>query len=261
MSAGRKKSIIGANGVPSIEIPQSNNTLLNKSASQSTSLYQQCSQLRARLMSIRNFAPFLDLVIPQEEPRKSTDMVHDLWDHLQLGIPLVFLFNLLPPPAVPIQNIDTDPNGIDLDLMGRKDPAARKSKQRPIAQVVMAITRLQKEGHWKPDLNFTVTDLLEDSTNGFVKVSLCCSFMYLCLIETQVVQTLTFLVDSLPPDVFIEPNPTAYSPPSNTSQSSFHTSTFPDADVPEEVERKNIIREMLETERKYVQDLEVMQVS
>jgi len=36
--------------------------------------------------------------------------------------------------------------------------------------------------------------------------------------------------------------------------------TSADATVPQETERKNIIRELLETERKYVQDLEVMQV-
>lgn len=160
------------NGIPSIDIPQQNNTLLNKAASQSTSLYQQCSQLRARLMSIRDFPAFLELPIPQDDIRKSTDMVHDLWNRLQLGVPLVFLFNLLPPPAIPIENINTDPNSIDLSLMMSKDHTVRKSKQRPIAQVIMAIARLQKEGNWTPDLNFTVSDLLESDTNGFVKVAL-----------------------------------------------------------------------------------------
>ncbi|KAF8514244.1 hypothetical protein BU17DRAFT_52783 [Hysterangium stoloniferum] len=241
-ATGRKKSIVGVNGISTIDVPQQNNTLLNKSASQSTSLYQQCSQLRARLMSIRDFQPFLDLVLPQDDLRKSTDMVHDLWEHLQLGVPLVFLFNLLPPPAIPIESINTDPNSIDMGLMGRKDPAARRSRQRPIAQVSMAIARLQKEGHWKADLNFTVGDLLENNTNGFVKV----------------VQALTYLVDRLPPDVFTE-QPSPASPTSNTSQISFHSTPSSDHELPQEVERKNIIREMLETERKYVQDLEVMQ--
>ena len=167
--AGRKKSVVGANGTPSIDIPQQN--LLNKSASQSTSLYQQCSQLRARLMSIRGFQPFLDLAIPHDDSRKSTDMVHDLWGHLELGVPLVFLFNLLPPPATQIENINTDPSSIDIGSMSRMDPIARKkSKQRTIAQVVMAITRLQKEGHWDHDLNFTIGELQDNNTNGFVKV-------------------------------------------------------------------------------------------
>lgn len=171
--AGRKKSIVGVNGIPAIDIPQQNNTLLNKAASQSTSLYQQCSQLRARLMSIRGFQPFLDLAIPQDDSRKSTDMVHDLWGHLELGVPLVFLFNLLPPPAAPIENINTDPNTIGIEFMSQMDPTARKkSKQRMIAQVVMAISRLQKEGHWDPNLNFTIGELQDNNTNGFVKVCL-----------------------------------------------------------------------------------------
>src|ERR1700720_3212295 len=45
--AGRKKSIIATTQLQ-IDTPVTN-TLLNKSASQSTSLYQQCSLLRARL--------------------------------------------------------------------------------------------------------------------------------------------------------------------------------------------------------------------
>ena len=168
--AGRKKSIVGSNGIPAIDIPQQNNTLLNKSASQSTSLYQQCSQLRARLMCIRGFQPFLDLAIPQSDFRKSTDLVHNLWGHLELGIPLVFLFNLLPPPATHIENINTDPSCMDIESMSRMDPVARKkSKQRPIAQVVMAISRLQKEGHWDRNLNFTIGELQDNNTNGFVK--------------------------------------------------------------------------------------------
>ncbi|GJJ06513.1 hypothetical protein Clacol_000705 [Clathrus columnatus] len=241
--ATRKKSIVGANGIPSIDIPQQNNTLLNKAASQSTSLYQQCSQLRSRLMSIRDFHPFLELPIPQDDIRKSTDMVHDLWNRLQLGVPLVFLFNLLPPPAMRIGNINTDPNSIDLSLMASKDHTVRKSKQRPIAQVIMAIARLQKEGSWSPDLNFTVGDLLESDTNGFVKV----------------VQTLSYLVERLPADVFVESSTLSLPPPSNNSQASFQSQHSGESVIPEEVERKNIIREMLETERKYVQDLEVMQ--
>ncbi|KIJ49438.1 hypothetical protein M422DRAFT_27805 [Sphaerobolus stellatus SS14] len=234
--ASRKKSIVGANGITSIDIPQQNNTLLNKSASQSTSLYQQCSQLRARLSCIRGFKPFLDMIISQQEPRKSTDTVHDLWDRLQLGIPLIYLFNLLPPPAAAIPNCDTNPASIDPSM-------DKKTKQRNVAQFSMAVTRLQQAGHWKGDLNFTVSDLMDDNTNGFVKV----------------VQTLTFLVDNLPPEVFTEQIPPTPSPPSNASQTSFTTTASSDGESPREVERRNIIRELVETERKYVQDLEVMQ--
>lgn len=74
--------------------------------------------------------------------------------------------------------------------------------------------------------------------------------------------TVTTLVDLLPCDVF-EPAPV--SPPPLTSQESIdslanhalNTIVTPNA---HDAARNNIVREMVETERKYVQDLEVMQV-
>ena len=132
-------------------------------------------------MRIRDFAPFLDLPIFQDGVRKSTDMVQDLWDHLALGVPLVFLFNLLPPPATPIENIDTNPDNIALD----DKPWKKKDTKRPIAFFIMAITRLEKLGHWKPNFNFTIHDLLENNLNGFVKVRiLTCSLPFVLMITT-----------------------------------------------------------------------------
>jgi cell division control protein 24 len=80
----------------------------------------------------------------------------------------------------------------------------------------------------------------------------------------QVVNTVTHIVDRLPPDVFEEVTPP--SPPSSFStHESFDTTGFDIPAIPTpsngpEAERSNIIRELMETERKYVQDLEVMQV-
>lgn len=95
---------------------------------------------------------------------------------------------------------------------------------------------------------FTVTDLWErHSTDGFVKV----------------VHTVTTLVEFLPEDVF-----TQQAPPSPPSLLSAHPSTDSITLDPSlagqpvsarEAARNNIIRELVETERKYVQDLEVMQ--
>ena len=71
------------------------------------------------------------------------------------------------------------------------------------------------------------------------------------------------LVKQLPEDRFLnEP----HSPPSMTSAQASTDSL--DADIPstlvpvnaQEAARNNIIREMVETERKYVQDLEIMKV-
>lgn len=81
----------------------------------------------------------------------------------------------------------------------------------------------------------------------------------------QVVNTVTQLVDRLPENVFITAAPA--SPPSViSSQDSADTLVNPESPVfqppanAQEAARNNIIREMVETERKYVQDLEVMQV-
>jgi cell division control protein 24 len=78
------------------------------------------------------------------------------------------------------------------------------------------------------------------------------------------VNTVTYIVDHLPPNVFDEIVPP--SPPSTLSSHDSFASTGPVTPaIPTPVngpdaERNNIIRELVETERKYVQDLEVMQV-
>lgn len=80
----------------------------------------------------------------------------------------------------------------------------------------------------------------------------------------QVVNTVTHIVDRLPPDVFEEAPPP--SPPSSFStHESFDSMGLDIPAIPTpangpDAERNNIIRELVETERKYVQDLEVMQV-
>jgi cell division control protein 24 len=79
----------------------------------------------------------------------------------------------------------------------------------------------------------------------------------------QVINTVTVLVDRLPEDQFMDPPD---SPPSMlSSQDSTDSLTTDITSAPppanaKETARNNIIREMVETERKYVQDLEIMQV-
>jgi cell division control protein 24 len=180
--------------------------------------------------------------------------VTQLWDCFALGVPLCYLFNLLPPPITPI-NINTAPD--QFDILNERD------KKRAIALFSMQIRQLEDCEQ------FTVTDLYNrDSTDGFVKV-----FLSAVLLQTasltlvaisQVVNTVTALVEYLPEEVFVHQPPS--SPP---SLSSAHQSTdsivcdTPHSAQPvgaREAARSNIIRELVETERKYVQDLEVMQV-
>ncbi|KAH7888810.1 hypothetical protein F5I97DRAFT_1803116 [Phlebopus sp. FC_14] len=228
--AGRKKSIASNPGLV-IETPVANNNILNKAASSSTSLYQQCSSLRSRLMRIPNFSAFFTLSSPSDDLRQSTDPVTQLWDCFALGIPLCFLFNLLPEPHSHIL-INTDAASFDV--------TNERAKKHAIMNFAMKIS--QVEGCEQ----FTVTDLWDrHSTDGLVKV----------------VSTVTTIVDLLPPDRF-EPAP--LSPPLLSSQESLDSvvNDVPSTAVPvnaQETARNNIVREMVETERKYVQDLEVMQ--
>lgn len=155
--AGRKKSIVSTTGL-NIDTPVAHNTLLNKSASQSTSLYQQCSALRARLMRIRGFSPFFALS-SSTNPRQSTDPVTQLWDLFSLGTPLCFIFNLL--AGVTAINVETNPNALDL--------TNEKAMKRAIALFAMQIRQV---AHCEP---FTVTDLWDrNSTDGLVKVGFQC---------------------------------------------------------------------------------------
>ncbi|KAA1471718.1 hypothetical protein DENSPDRAFT_880711 [Dentipellis sp. KUC8613] len=229
--AGRKKSIISSAAV-SIDIPVAHNTLLNKAASQSTSLYQQCSSLRSLLLRIRGFDQFFAISAPPDSSRRSTDPVTQLWDCFALGTPLCYLYNLLPPPAKPIA-IETDPSSVEIH--------SERTKKRAIALFAMQVKQLEQAEQ------FTVTDLWDrNSTDGLVKV----------------ITTVSHLVDRLPENVFIEAAP--LSPPSLSNTESTDSLTpataFPPVPVnAQEAARNNIVRELVETERKYVQDLEVMQ--
>lgn len=152
--AGRKKSIIATPG-PSIDMPVPNNTALNKAASQSTSLYQQCSALRTRLMRVHDFSDFFNLSPDPESSssRRSTDPVTQLWDCFALGVPLCYLFNQL-------NNVT--PLSVDTASF---DPTNEKTRKRAIAQFAMGCRQIEGCG------TFTVTDLWDrSSTDGFVKV-------------------------------------------------------------------------------------------
>lgn len=158
--ASRKKSIISTVG-----LQIDTNTLLNKAASQSTSLYQQCSSLKSRLMRIRGFPPYFSLASP-EDSRQSTDPVTQLWDLFSLGTPLCYIFDQLP--------LDAGFDKIDNSEFNESKYAANpdRAKKHAIALFAMKIRKeevMQTIPGCEP---FTVTDLWDrNSTDGFVKVS------------------------------------------------------------------------------------------
>lgn len=233
--AGRKKSIVSSAGLQ-IDTPVANNTLLNQAAI--TSLYQECSRLRARLMCIRGFQYYFNL-IASDDSRRSTDPVTQLWDLFSYGIPLCFIFDQLPEGQGfnKINNSDFDPEKYDAN--------PDREKKHAIALFAMQI-RSDKVAQNIPNCElFTVTDLWDRRSNdGLVKV----------------VKTVAAVVRHLPEETFDEPPP---SPPFISSQDSYDSfndsnSSLPPANA-QEAARNNIVREIVETERKYVQDLEIMQ--
>ncbi|KAJ7497264.1 hypothetical protein FB451DRAFT_1120611 [Mycena latifolia] len=236
-SAGRKKSIISTAGLPS-DSPIPNNTLLNKAASQSVSLYQRCSALRARLMQIRGFLFYFSLASPDN--RQSTDPVTQLWDLFSLGVPLCYIFDQLPEEGG-FNKINHSEFNQD-----QYDANPDRAKKHAIALFAMQI-RTDKVTQNIPGCElFTVTDLWDrNSTDGLVKV----------------VETVTAVVKHLPADAFETSPPSPAFMSSHDSYDSFvsdNASSVPPANA-QEAARNNIVREMVETERKYVQDLEIMQ--
>lgn len=251
--AARKKSVTSS-GLQ-IDTPLvAHTTFLNKAANQSTSLYQQCSQLRSRLLRIHDFPPFFAISAPSET-RTSTDPVTQVWDCFALGVPLCFLHNLLPGVA-PITNINTNPASVD--------PSDEKAIKKAILHFAMAIGNTDLYDQTE---QFRATQLLDrSSTEGFVKVSKHSILVVCQSLDTpaKVVNCVTRLVERLPEDRFQEAPPLSppSSMPAHESSDSLVNPDSPKAPPPanaQESARNNIIREIVETERKYVQDLEHMQ--
>ncbi|KAH9484962.1 Rho guanine nucleotide exchange factor scd1 [Psilocybe cubensis] len=232
--AGRKKSIVSTTG---LQIDTNANTLLNKSASQSTSLYQQCSALRTRLLRIRGFAQYFNNT--SSDSRQSTDPVTQLWDLFSTGTPLCYIFDQLPEEAgfKKLNNSTFDQEKFEAN--------PDRAKKHAIALFAMQI-RADKVMQEIPGCElFTVTDLWDrNSTDGLVKV----------------INTVTAIVDHLPPDAFEESPPSPHSLQENGSTESLNDTLVSSViNTPKGSAQTNIIREMVETERKYVQDLEIMQ--
>ena len=246
-AAGRKKSLV-TSLPPSIDSPVANNTLLNKAASQSTSLYQQCSSLRNRLMHLQDFSDWFSVAALPDSSRRSTDPVTQLWDVFALGVPLCYLFNILPSAPSPIA-VNTDVRSFD--------PNNERTKKHAIALFSMNVKQVPGcEG-------FTVRDLWDrSSTDGFVKVS-SQSPAIVCWTDAtfpQVVSNVINLVQQLPEDLFLTSTPSSPTLVSLGSTESLTSDNTTSVVVESGGARANIIKELVDTERKYVQDLEVMQV-
>jgi len=228
MSTPRKKSTVAPGTAPNASTAPNQ---LNKQASSTTGIYQQSVLLRSRLARIPDFAPFL--AFSQSGPRASLDVVSQLWQTLALGVPLCALFNLLGGSRI----VD-----IGAPDVGNLQNLSMNDRKRAVAKFIMAIGTLRDDG--RPDNAFPTLSITEvvnlQDTNGFVKLVAC----------------LLHLLDRLPEHVWSSALEQSLAEPSRPHDN-MHSK---EVRTPQEVERANIIQELIGTERKYVQDLEAMLV-
>lgn len=144
-----------------------NTSLLNKAASQSTSLYQKCSLLREKLRRIRGFTErFPDLA-----ESLTQDPVTHLWDLFSTGTPLCYIYDQLPAKEgfkkLDYYTLSENKRSYETEINWDR------AKKHGIALFAMHL-RAEKITEKIPGCEmFTVTDLWERrSTDGLVKV--CC---------------------------------------------------------------------------------------
>ncbi|KAJ7735806.1 Dbl homology domain-containing protein [Mycena metata] len=150
---------------------------------QSMSRSAHCSKLLARLMQIRGFSNYLSRL-----PLASIDTndpVTKLWDIFELGVPLCYLFDLLP------ENCGFNKINHSEFQEYQYDANPDRAKLHAIALFAVQIRTEKVIEHITGCEAFTVTDLWDhNSTDGFAKA----------------VVTVTAITNYLPPDVFIGPS-------------------------------------------------------
>lgn len=218
--------------------PLAANTIANKQAVAGSSLYQACLNLRDRLYSVPGFGEaYLDELSvtsavssssnpdPLSPTARSPTSPTDAPAPKSSSDPVTQLwqcFRLGSPLCALFNTMSPD---VELPV----NPDANRSNANACkAQVMKFIIALKEKLGWDPDDIFTVSQLYLNDTNGFVKV----------------VRTINRLLDVFEErGLLIETN---------------RKSDNDDLDHPSD-DRAKVIRELLTTERKYVQDLEVMQ--
>ncbi|KAF7721167.1 hypothetical protein EC973_005149 [Apophysomyces ossiformis] len=192
-----------------------------------SSLYHTCRSVLDKLACVDGMLEYLEtpLASPTESPTSSTsstitstttvvtssDPLSKLWTLCRRGSPLCTLFNALD-PETPLK-VDGDPNLNQINTCK--------------ASVYHFIVACRKELAFPEGDMFTISDLYQDDTNGFVKV----------------VNTIDKILQLLEKRGVI------------TVRSSSRDS---DPDAPKDT-RDKVVCELLDTERKFVQDMEYLQ--
>ena len=156
-------------GLNTIDSPVANNTRspLNKAAFQSVSLYQQCSELRTRLLRIKGFEYYFSLVSSFTDPDQPSDPVTHIWDVLSLGVSLCYLADML-----------SDDLGFPKINCSMLRPQTYKNPDRAKKHAI-ALFAMQIKDNISTAIPgcelFTVTDLWDrNSMDGLVKVRAGC---------------------------------------------------------------------------------------
>lgn len=130
--------------------PTVTNSILNKAASASSSLYQNCRTVLSRLYRVpgfeQNFA---------HAAHQGSDPVTRVTQLCRLGASLCYVFNQLGLDHV----LEVNPNANKSNL---------KACQKGTAHFVMAC---KSDLKWNEDDLFAIHELYQDNTNGLVKVS------------------------------------------------------------------------------------------
>lgn len=166
----------GSLSISSIESPNpTGSNTLNRPAQASQSLYPLCLDLLERLYCVEGFEQYLSqgqsnmpnnssiVGTPTSETGPNSIIRNDpvtlLWQTFRLGYPLCVLFNALKSQK-------------ELSIEETK-PGTNKIKASKM-NVYHFLVACREELQLKPEQIFTITQLYQDDTNGFVKV---CSFM------------------------------------------------------------------------------------
>lgn len=212
-----------ANNISSIEAPTAN---LNKPAVAATSLYQSCITVRERLHCVPGFEIWLD---PETNEATTPATLNDP-TQASLGAahdPTTQLWQVfrLGAPLCTIFNALRPASPLEVDTNASLSNV--KDCKKSIYKFLVAC---KKELAWTDTDLFGITDPYQDDTNGFVKV----------------LKTVSALIDELEKrKLLVE---------------SRRPSTMDDSDPNKPNDnRAKVVNELLQTERKYVQDLEALQ--
>jgi cell division control protein 24 len=116
------------------------------------SLYQICLKLRRRLSEVPGFGPYLDKM-EEQEADGVTDPVSSLWRCFRSGLPLLTIYNASQPEEGMLE-VDTskDEKRVGKEATSKFIMACIKHMEIPAQEI------------------FSISDLYNDNTTGFVKV-------------------------------------------------------------------------------------------